>query len=224
MSTWRPQVFVTYCGRFEMFVRLGDSLDRLNMAAGMTVIDNTGGTLSPSSRALHWSHWINVVRADNAHRHLAAWALGLVPTDRPYIVTEEDIEVAPDCPDDLVLQLLAALDRHPGMEKVGPSIRTDDVPDIERHRAALHHERVYNARKGPDPMLLDFPVDTHFALYRGGAVNTGINGARLRAPYCVSHQPWYNDEPTAEELAYFARVGPDWLRRGTDTAHLVPER
>ena len=71
----------------------------------------------------------------NEFRHLAAWGLNLVPTDRPYIVTDGDCAITPDCPDDYVLQMLEVLIEF-SVIKVGLGINTanflDPVPEYHQ--------------------------------------------------------------------------------------------
>lgn len=146
--------------------------------------------------------------ADNTHRQLAPWGLGLVPHDWPYIVCDEDIEIDPGCPPDLVERLTAASFAH---GKVGLQIRTDDVPEVERYAHSLRWERSLNARRVGQSAIIRAEVDTHFAIYRTPE-NPGICGVRLAAPYQCRHLPWYNEEFTAEEIDYYRRTGAEWAR------------
>lgn len=200
MTTAEIPVFVTYCGRGTMLAACLDSIWRQGFR-DITVVDNTG--LLPDAR----DGSTKVVRTDNSHRHLAPWKLGLVPRDRAYIVTEEDIEIDPGCPDDLAEWLSYVLTAS-GLPKIGLSIRTDDVPDVPRYRFSLAHERALNA-KPP----INREVDTHFAIHAPGVVTwPGICGGRLDFPYACRHLPWYNLEYTDEELAFYERAGDDWKR------------
>lgn len=182
-------VFVTSFGRYEMLDKCLLSLRRFGVALGpITVVDNT--------------------KNGNAFRHLAPWGLGLVPSDRPYIVCDEDIEIDPGCPSDLVERLMFASFVAP---KVGLQIRTDDVPELERYAYSLRWERSLNARHVAESPIIQAEVDTHFAIYRT-SVNPGICGIRLAAPYQCRHLPWYNEEFTAEEIDYYRRTGAEWAR------------
>ena len=147
----------------------------------------------------------------NVYREQAPWGLGLVPKDRPYIVCDEDIEIDPECPPNLVEALLDVSWHY---LKVGLQIRTDDVPALLRYEYSLNWERRLNSR--PKMYYLDSgcsiipaEVDTHFAIYRT-PINPGICGVRLAAPYQVRHLPWYHEEFTDEEIDYYKRTGPAW--------------
>lgn len=202
-------VFVTTFGRTGMLFRCLYSLERAGFEL-LKVVDNTG-ELPPLLTLT--DHLAVVFPADNQHKHHAAWKLGLVPTDRYYIVTEEDIAIDPECPDDLVERLISTLEANPSIPKLGLRIRTDVPRECEeRWSASLNHERAWNLARQIAPGVLDFPVDTHFAMHRPGDVTSGmdISGARLDAPYQCIHQPWMNPVPTDEEAAYYARVGEDW--------------
>ena len=178
--------FVTSFGRTTMLELCVASLRRFNL--DVTVVDNTTN--------------------GNKFRQAAPWGLGLVPKDRPYIVCDEDIEIDPECPADLIEQLLDVSWYR--RTKIGLQIRTDDVPQIARYAHSLNWERSLNDRRMLHGVL-DAEVDTHFAIYRT-PINPGICGVRLAAPYQCRHLPWYNVEYTDEEIDYYRRAGDGWAR------------
>lgn len=203
-------VFVCYFGRREMLDHCLWSL-RERQLVNVTVIDNLGTLEDEPTFA-----GVKVVHSDNRFRHYAPWELGLVPDDRPYICTEEDIAISDDCPLYVADALLAALDANPTVPKIGLTIRTDVPEDCERRWSmSLAPERSCNERPAHgSPPIRDFPVDTHFAIHRAGVTRwPGIVGARLAEPYTCRHLPWYNAEPSEEEMAYYERCGAEWNRR-----------
>ena len=181
-------VFITSFGRTTMLNQCLASLGWFDGIGEITVIDNTTN--------------------GNEFREQAAWRLGLAPQREPYIVMDEDIEIDPGTPWDLIPRLLAASSVY---AKVGLQIRTDDVPDVPRYAYSLVWERSLNARRYAQSAIIHAEVDTHFAMYRT-AFNPGICGVRLAAPYQCRHQPWYNVEFTAQEVDYYRRTGNEWAR------------
>jgi hypothetical protein len=180
-----------------MLERCLKSLRRFEL--DITVVDNTG-------QMGEWWHDVKVVKGDNRYRQLSAWETGLIPANGPYIVCDEDIEIDPGCPWDLVPRLMDASSLY---LKVGLQIRTDDIPEIERYAYSLQWERSLNARRVARMAIIPAEVDTHFAIYRS-PYNPGICGVRLAEPYQVRHLPWYNVEYTEEEIDYYRRTGPGW--------------
>jgi hypothetical protein len=166
--------------------------------------------------------WYRVVRADNTHRHLAPWALGLVPKDDWYIVCDCDIEIDDWCPDDVGEYLKACLDSRPDLPKVGLGINTENFVwpwpyhYVYSYAMELAVEDRYPRSGGPldgdgfPKPLLEAPIDTHFAMHRPGTVDfPGIGGARTTGVYTCTHLPWGNAEYTDEERLYYSRM-PDW--------------
>ena len=100
------KVFVTSYGRPDMLETCLKSLARFEL--DITVIDN--------------------MENGNEFRHLAAWGLELTPNE-PYIVTDSDIAITEDCPDDVIDKMLEVLDRFPNVMKVGLGINTANFPD-----------------------------------------------------------------------------------------------
>ena len=212
-------VFITTNGRFEM---LETSLLSI-LAHGLTditIIDNTGGECPKFGGVA------KIVRADNTYRHLAPWGLELVPKRRPYITTDDDCAIIPDCPYDFVEKMLAVLHDYREVSKVGLGINTANFPDPVpvRYLMSLRSERDV-ATKFPKlaPGISHAPVDTTFAMYRSPEW-PGIGGVRLEDPYLIEHLPWLNLEYTEEERAYYNR--PDmttWARTHSAASEVPPK-
>ena len=195
------KVFVTSYGRREMLAKCLKSLERFDL--DVTVIDNTTN--------------------GNEYRHLAAWGLELVPTDEPYIVTDEDCMVTDDCPP-FVEKMLWVLDKWPKVMKVGLGINTTNFPDPPPERYRYSYEMERNVSNFPMMALdvRDAPVDTTFAMYRGPQW-PGICGVRLEPPYLIEHLPWLNPDYTQEEHAYYQSVDPTWARTHSAASEVAPK-
>lgn len=131
-----------------------------------------------------------VVHLTENRSHLAPFTEGLVPTDRPFVVTDCDVVPAPPCPADAVDHLLDVLLSH-DVAKVGLGLRLDDLPDTAMARAARCYERRFWAAP-LRPGVFDAPVDTTFALYRPG-LPFAVEGVRTGPPYVARHTTWYLD-------------------------------
>lgn len=201
------QVIVTYRDRRQMLERCLRSLAEHGFE-DVVVIDNDSEVPLEES-------WYRVVRADNTYRHLAPWALGLVPKDDWYIVCDCDIAIDDWCPEDVGEYLKEQLVAHPDIPKIGLGIDTTGFchPWPDRYIYSYAMERAvwadrYDVIEEAD--LLAAPIDTHFAMHRPGTVDfPGIGGARTMEPYLCRHLPWENAEYTDEERLYYSRM-PDW--------------
>jgi hypothetical protein len=201
-------VFITTNGRWEMLATCIASL-RARGLEDITVIDNTG----TGDRGIPTG--VNYIAADNTYRHLAPWGMGLLPVDRPYIITDDDCAITDDCPDDFVEKMLAVLKAWPEVPKVGLGINTANFPDPPpaRYSHSFKMEKLVATYPMLAPGVRDAPIDTTFAMYRAGGEWPGVCGVRLEAPYLIEHLPWLNAEYTEEEHAYYNR--PDmvtWAR------------
>lgn len=140
--------------------------------------------------------------------HDVCWSQGIVPFDRPYIVTDCDI-VAPD--NDWLDVLLQGMMRLPQYNKFGLGLDTN-IPDTypEKEAVLKHEQEIY--RKKVDSLFEEAPVDTTLALYRQGYLKYSLWGnnspiqyngecrsVRTISPeYKAKHLTWYM---TPEDLA-----------------------
>ena len=198
------KVFVTAFHRPTMLATCLESL-RSHGLTDITVIDNTEN--------------------GNKFRHLAAWGLGLVPKDEPYIVTDGDCAISDDCPDDFMLKMLAVLHKWP-VEKVGLGINIANFPDPlpVRYRHTMKTERAIAKYPLLEPGVRDAPIDTTFAMYRAGGEWPGVCGVRLEAPYLIEHLPWLNPEYSDEEHDYYRQPGMTAWARTHSAASEVPPK
>ena len=211
-------VYITTNGRWEMLHRCVESMRRFPELGPITVVDNTGGMVAMDG--------VEIVHADNTYRHLAPWALEIVPKDRPYIVTDEDCAITDDCPEDVVNQMVVTLMKLSDVMKVGLGINTANFldPAPERYRYSYEMERSVARRPMRGRGVRDAPVDTTFALYREGGEWPGICGVRLEAPYLIEHLPWLNEDYTDEEREYYRQEGMAiWARTHSAASEAPPK-
>ena len=198
-------VFVTTFGRRHMLEQCLASL-RDHGITDVTVVDNN--------------------QNGNQFRHLAPWGLGLVPEDRPYIVTDDDCALTADCPRDFWKKMLDVLDKFPNVPKVGLGINTANFldPAPERYRYSYKMEREVATYPMLAPGVRNAPVDTTFAMYRAGGEWPGIGGVRLEKPYLIEHLPWLNAEYSEEEKAYYHQEGmTSWARTHSAASEAPPK-
>lgn len=137
-----------------------------------------------------------------------------------YVYTDADLEIEENCPDDFISYFLEVLKNHPFCQKVGFSLRIDDIPDCYHNKqAVLDIEKRFWQNKTKDG-LYRASIDTTFALYRPfckGVANAGYEVYRTPFPYQVKHLPWYIDSDNlSEEEQYYVNSGliaTEWSRR-----------
>lgn len=146
--------------------------------------------------------------------HTGVWNCGVIEKfaqDRRFIVTDPDVIPTEYCPLDAIDKFDELLDRYEDRQKVGFSLKLDDIPDHFRFKQdVLGHELRYQAWAGPEPWLSYAPIDTTFALYRVGATQDISFSCRTRAPYEARHMSWYinSNDPGEEEEYYITHAHP----------------
>lgn len=146
----------------------------------------------------------------------------------PYVVTDPDLDLS-EVPDDAKSVLTAALDKYKPYEKVGFSLRIDDLPNTElsdqvkKWESRFWHTRIDNHYAAQ--------IDTTFALYRPKFDDCKFYPAvRLAEPYCVRHLPWYITDKTVppDDYTYYCRnaniKATYWTSKMEKDASLVKER
>lgn len=154
---------------------------------------------------------LNVFYAEENVGYLALWKTSIQKhfVGNHYVYTDSDIELAPECPADIVAYLNWVLDNAPHAAKVGPGLRIDDLPATYALRdEVVAHERQFQASPIA-PGIFSAAIDTTFALYRPGVMGGWwLPSIRTGEPYVARHLPWYADSanPSAEEINYRATV------------------
>ena len=125
-----------------------------------------------------------------------------------YVVTDPDISILEECPDDFLRVFFKLLKKYPRLKKVGFSLRIDDIPhDASLYEQVTKWEKMYTKFKIPNKNAFTADIDTTFALYLPDYLDCSrhfITAVRTGYPYQVRHLPWYkkSDDITDEDIYY----------------------
>lgn len=124
-----------------------------------------------------------------------------------YVYTDPDVVPIDDCPADFIEYFYGILQKFKKTQKVGFSLKIDDLPDCFREKEKVVNWEQNFWKKEIDVNLYDAPIDTTFALYRPyakGSANFVELNIRTGYPYQARHLPWYTDtaNPTEEQKYY----------------------
>jgi len=139
--------------------------------------------------------------------HRGPWLSGLVTElglDRHFIVTDPDVVPCEECPDDALEVFHETLLRNTGVDKVGFSLRIDDLPVSYEHRDDVILWESQFWRNAHPSGFFAAEIDTTFAMYRPGEGHQNNRALRSPPPYVARHTPWYQDSanPTEEQRYY----------------------
>lgn len=126
-----------------------------------------------------------------------------------YVYTDPDLLPTSSCPKDIVYQLYLLLKKYQHIEKCGPALKIDDLPDHYSHKQEVIQgvEGKY-WDKEVEKDVYDAPIDTTFALYKPFAKGNAeeCKAYRLAGEYCFKHLPWYeNSLAPDEETIYYSK-------------------
>lgn len=174
------------------------------------IVDNDSE--HPETLAWYESTPYEVVRTGGNHGQRAAWDCGVVAkhADGPYVVTDGDLDLS-ECPDDTLEHLAWLLERNPDRDKVGLSLRIDNIPDHNPDKAfVISNESKFWEKR--IPFGFDADIETTFAMYRRGEVWRGYQAMRTDRPYTAIHTPWYWDHANLPDDArcYLRRAVKQW--------------
>ena len=158
---------------------------------------------------------------DRNHGHQVIWNQGIsraISGQAPYIVT--DCDVIPPGNLDYVAILEKGLNQYPKTMKVGLDLDVSRIPlNYPRREEVIQHERGYIHRKPLDNDFQEAPVDTTFALYRGGYHSYSVWGTnsneptgrclalRTRSPaFEADHLGWHITPPYDEEARRYFEI------------------
>lgn len=156
---------------------------------------------------------ITVIRLPENLGARAVWRAALVPTDRPYLVSDPDLRPAPETPADALARLADLLARYPGFAKVGLGLDLRDLAPDAPQRA--WEEGLVAPDREREPGVYLSLIDTTCALYRPGARWT-YQALRTGFPYVLRHPSWAVTTPDAEDRYYLDRAltgreGSSWV-------------
>lgn len=123
-----------------------------------------------------------------------------VRENKYFVLTDPDVIPVDECPSDFMEIFYDALQKHKFANKVGFSLKIDDIPDAYELKAAvLDYEKTLTFNQiGPKTSkLFKAYIDTTFALYRpqlqweGGDGKGFFSAIRTAFPYEARHLPWY---------------------------------
>lgn len=136
-----------------------------------------------------------------------------------FVYTDSDVVPADSCPPDFLARFLAILQQRDDVQKVGFSLKIDDLPAhfADRDKIIALESAYFQHSAGEG--LYEAPIDTTFALHRPYALISTVGGykmIRTAAPYEALHLPWYTNsaQPDEEEQYYIDRVeiGTQWSK------------
>jgi len=136
-----------------------------------------------------------------------------------FVYTDPDVIPIKECPDDFLKSFLDLLKTYPKVQKVGFSLKIDDLPDhFESKEKVINWETQFYSTKLDDNNYLA-PIDTTFALHRPYALISlrgGPKMIRTKYPLTAKHMPWYNDTRNLsnEEKFYIknVQIGTHWSK------------
>lgn len=220
--------FILSFNRLTYLRELVDILSR-EPRLNLIIVDNFS-TYKPLRNYLYTiKDSIRVIRLVENYGHTVVWKLGIskqLSKDQDYIVT--DCDTHPTRPDFLDL-LLAGLNKYPDINKVGLGLRTNNLPRrIPFRKDIIRHENhdLYRKTIKKEARFVKTPVDTTFALYRGGYHKYSVWGHSLNSwdeeqgcrvlrtthPWQAIHKSWYmtkKDLQTEEYKFYLESLKTD---------------
>lgn len=140
-----------------------------------------------------------------------------------FVYTDPDVVPTDDCPDNFMETFLSLLHKYPFVQKVGFSLRIDDLPDgYEKKDEVIAWEQKHWKQKIDDISYLA-SIDTTFALHRPYArISKPADFKMIRTafPYTARHLPWYFSVTNlSEEEQYYkdhATIGGHWTNGRPD--------
>lgn len=151
--------------------------------------------------------------------HLAMWETNIYKRfiKDYYVYTDSDVVPTEECPPDFLDFFWDTLKCYPTVQKVGFSLKIDDLPDTFKNKEDVIAWESQFYKKRINGEFYDALIDTTFALYRP-FMRAGKGGLMYRsaAPYQAYHMPWYVDSQnlSMEEIYYIdhATTSTHWTK------------
>lgn len=153
-----------------------------------------------------------VIRTGHNGGHHIPWNGGYVSkyaSMQHYIVSDPDVMPIEECPTDMFEYFMSLFDKYPQIEKIGPGLKIDDLPDhYSLKRNVIAHESQFWRAESPEPGVYFAPIDTTLSIHKPHIGHQFHNCIRTDSPYLARHLPWYVDSNnlTKEEKHYRSRA------------------
>ncbi len=205
-------IIINNFNRFDTLKRLIASLEERGYH-NIVIIDNNSS--NPALIDYYNTCGYKIYRFDKNLGSAALWQSEVFREYRRnyFVYTDPDMVPVDECPDDFMNFFLNVLRRHKLAQKVGFSLKIDDLPDHYLHKQhVLDYESQFYRYLIKEELLYRAPVATTFALYRPRAVkkhaNNYIEMYRTAHPYMALHLPWYQDSlnPDEDERYYLEHL------------------
>jgi hypothetical protein len=214
-------IIINNFNRLDSMKKLIDSLE-IRGYTNIFIIDNL--STYPPLLEYYKTCRHKVFRLEKNIGMTALWTSGIFKQFKNdfFVYTDSDIVPIDECPEDFLLFFLNTLRKYKLAQKVGFSLKIDDLPDSYAMKEdVIYWERQFFDRKRDDFLYLA-PIDTTFALYRPGAkrrhANYHIEMYRTAWPYMARHLPWYIDSenPDEEDRYYISQtlIKTTWSKKG----------
>jgi len=145
---------------------------------------------------------LNVFYLSDNVGYLALWQSPVFDyfSDEYYVYTDSDVVPDESTPNDFIKVFAALLDKYSFLDKVGFSLKIDDLPEESKLTIAIVEHELKFWVYGIGNAFYFSPIDTTFALYRPNAKGGWwLNSGRTQQPYVAQHLPWYEDEKSLSE-------------------------
>jgi hypothetical protein len=199
-------IIINNFNRLDSMRQLIESLEKRGYA-NIFIIDNLS-TYPPLLEYYNTCKY-TVFRLDSNIGMNALWGSGLIKKFRDdyFVYTDSDMVPVEECPDDFLDFFLQTLKKHRLAQKVGFSLKIDDLPDCYAMKDTVISEEQKYFRYQHDELLYWAPIATTFALYRPRAKrihgNYYIEMYRTGYPYMAVHLPWYMDSKNPDEESIY---------------------
>lgn len=163
-----------------------------------------------------------VIYLNENYGHLAFWKSGVYKDYYKdfYVYTDPDVVPVENCPKDFLKYFLLKLKHYSNIEKIGFSLKIDDLPDyyIKKNDVISWEKKFWEIEV--EKNIYNAPLDTTFALYK--PYTNGFiwvqNAYRTGGNYVARHLPWYenSNDMTEEDLFYLNNIkqgASHWIKK-----------
>ncbi len=136
---------------------------------------------------------IKIWRLPGNFGHTALWKsqlLNILHVKTPYVYTDSDVVPDENCPKNILATMLATLNTHRYLKKVGLSLHIDDITYYNRAYVYDIEEKMQHIRVSEGYFQ---STDTTFALYRNIRHYSIREAFRTGGNMMARHIPWYYD-------------------------------
>src|ERR1035437_7166024 len=154
-----------YILNFNRFMYLQSLIESLEIHGYTNIIIVDNGSTLPDLKKYYNSLKYKIFYCDGINGPYRGWELNYIDTTNYYVVTDSDIQLNNNCPDNFLFYFYELLNKYQQVVKIGTALDISDLPDKCPTKQKVIEWEIKHWGHKLEEHVYEAPIDTTLALY-----------------------------------------------------------